>query len=263
MASDSPLKCALLARSVLALGGDAAEQREFLQSLLTNDVAKAAPDTLIYAALLTPQGKFLSDMFVMRDAAGDYRLDLPAPLAGDVLKRLTMYRLRRPVTLAPADIGVHAVWGGEPPPGALRDPRHPALGWRIYGPATEGAEMADYGAHRLALGVPEAPVDLVPNDTFILEAGFEALGGVDFTKGCYVGQEIVARMKHKTTLRKGYRTVSLDGSAEPGSEIVTEEGRNAGTLYSNGDGVGIALLRLDRADGPLRVKDGCAIRLPA
>lgn len=261
MASDSILKYARLARNVIALDGDAAEQGDFLQSLLTNDITKARADHLVYAALQTPQGKFLADMLVGLDPAGNYRLDVAAELAADVLKRLTMYRLRRPITLAKLEMPVFAVWGeGTPPQGAARDPRNDALGWRFYN-AEPSSAPGDYDLHRLQLGIPEAPADLIPNDTFLLEAGFEALHGVDFKKGCYVGQEIVARMKHKTTLRKGYRPVAVIGSAKPGTAITNAEGRDAGTLYSNRDGFGIALIRQDRAEGALAAGDDCTVRM--
>ena len=240
----------LTERSIVALSGDGDEQLDFLQSLVTNDVSRAAPDTLVYAALLTPQGKYLSDFLVWRTDAGDFRLDVATSLSADLVKRLTMYRLRRPIAIDHEQRDVTAVWGSDPGIG-LHDPRHPDLGWRIYDGTSIEAAPGDYDLHRLALGVPESAIDLVVNDTYVLEAGFERMAGVDFRKGCYVGQEIVARMKHKTELRKGLVPVRLSGNAPVGTVLMSDDGKPAGTLYSNRDGVGIAHLRFDRAKNPL------------
>lgn len=250
MASDGTLYGARLDREGIALSGPVDEQADFLQSLVTNDIGPASPDDLVYAALLTPQGKYLSDFFIFRDGDGNYVLDVAAGQGEALEKRLTMYRLRRPVDLTRTPLPAAAFWGGEMP-GALPDPRDSALGSRLYGEAVEVAIImataGDYDLHRLKLGVPESGTDLIPNDTYILEAGFERLNGVDFKKGCYIGQEIVARMKHKTDLRKQYRIVTVEGVADPDSPIVTEDGKPAGRLYSVRDGVGLALVRLERA----------------
>ncbi len=245
----------LIDRSIVTLGGDPAEQLDFLQSLVTNDVSRAAPDTLIYAALLTPQGKYLSDFLVWRDAKGNFRLDVARSQATDLVKRLTMYRLRRPIKITHAEHPVTVVWGNDPSAG-LRDPRHPNLGWRLYDDDTVEGAAGDYDLHRLSLAVPESGIDLVVNDTYVLEAGFEGLAGVDFRKGCYVGQEIVARMKHKTDLRKGLVRVTVDGSAPPSEPLLTTDGKAAGTLHSNRDGIGLAHLRFDRSVGILSDSEG-------
>ncbi len=259
MASTSPLFGERLdGRSVVSLSGAAGEQEEFLQSLVTNDVGRAAPDAMVYAALLTPQGKYLADFLVWRDAERNFHLDVATPLAADLVKRLTMYRLRRPVQLAMRETGVTVLWGlGAEPGRGLRDPRHPDLGWRVYdddGP--EGVEPGEYDLHRLRLGIPEGSVDLVVNETYLLEAGFERLHGVDFRKGCYVGQEIVARMKFKTELRKGLRRVAVEGKAPAGTPLYAPDGKLAGALLSNRGGYGLAHLRFDRAGGALRDGDG-------
>jgi hypothetical protein len=160
-----------------------------------------------------------------------------------------MYRLRAAVTIE--DSGLHVRRGtGPAPEGALPDPRHPALGWRLYGAET-GDDGTDFDAIRVDHCIPEAGIELIPNDTFILEAGFERLHGVDFRKGCYVGQEVTARMKHKTELRKGLATVEVDGTAPVGTPLLTADGKEAGTLYTQSHGRGIAYLRFDRADAPL------------
>ncbi len=247
MASNHVLFSSDLAdRSVIAFGGDADEQVDFLQSLVTNDISGAAPDHLVYAALLTPQGKYLGDFLIWRTPDGDFRLDVATILAADLVKRFTMYRLRRPIEINHAPHNVIAVWGDDPGKG-LRDPRHPDLGWRIYDDEGIDAASGDYDLHRLKLGVPESGSDLIVNDTYVLEAGFERLAGVDFRKGCYVGQEIVARMKHKTELKKGLVSISITGSAPAQTPLITKEGKPAGTLHSNRDGIGLAHLRFDRA----------------
>lgn len=229
-------------RTVLALGGS--ERLDFLQGIVTNDLAGLS-EGLIYTALLTPQGKYLADFFVKDD--GDRLLvDVATPLAADLFKRLKMYKLRADVTLD--ETGLHAIRGlGPAPEGALPDPRHPALGWRLYSETPGGKPVTDWEALRVAHCIPESGVELIPNDTFILEAGFERLHGVDFRKGCYVGQEVTARMKHKTVLKKGLATVAISGEAPaPGTEI-THAGKVAGTLYTVAGDSGIAYLRFDRA----------------
>ncbi len=255
MARDDTLHSESLSdRSIVSLSGDTGEQEEFLQSLVTNDVTGAAPGALVYAALLTPQGKYLSDFLIWRTEDGDFRLDVATALAGDLVKRLSMYRLRRPIEISQDPATVTAFWGGDPSIG-LRDPRHPDLGWRIYGTIDIVAEPGDYDLHRLKLGIPESATDLIVNDSYILEADFERLKGVDFRKGCYVGQEIVARMKFKTELRKGLCAVTVTGSAPPMTLLHAPDGKNAGILLSNRDGHGIAHLRFDRATAPMSDSD--------
>lgn len=225
----------------------------FLQGLVTNDVLRLKAPGIVYAALLSPQGKYLADFFVVN--TGDaLLLDLPGALADATLKRLTMYRLRAAVTLAPCDLVVTRGLG-DAPPGALPDPRHPALGWRAYcAPGIEtpgGAPGFDWASIRVAHVIPETGAELIPDETFILEAGFEALQGVDFRKGCYVGQEVTARMKHKTELRKGLIRVNIAGSAPVGTPILLPDGREAGRLGTQSGGRALAHLRFDRLAGPL------------
>ncbi|MFN6980013.1 MAG: hypothetical protein ACK4OP_17920, partial [Gemmobacter sp.] len=129
--------------------------------------------------------------------------------------------------------------------------RHPALGWRAYRDTPPGPPVTDWDAIRTAHLIPETGVELTPGDGYILEAGFERLNGVDFRKGCYVGQEVTARMKHKTDLRKGLVPVAIEGTAPPGTPLVTTDGREAGTLHTTNGPRGIAFLRFDRAGGPL------------
>ncbi|TDK49662.1 YgfZ/GcvT domain-containing protein [Antarcticimicrobium luteum] len=235
----------MTARRILRLSGP--ETEEFLQGLITNDIGKLG-DGLIYTALLTPQGKFIADFFLARDGA-EVLLDVAEALAEDLVKRLNMYKLRAKVTISPTDL--HLQRGtGPAPAGALPDPRHPDLGWRAYSEAAESDDDSDWDAIRVAHCIPETGIELTP-DSYILEAGFEALNGVDFRKGCYVGQEVTARMKHKTELRKGLRRVRVEGSAPVGTAI-TADGKPAGMLYTQSGGHGIAYLRLDRATGAMQ-----------
>ena len=220
---------------------------DFLQGLITNDMAKLKHG-LLYAALLTPQGKFLTDFFLL-ERGDTITLDAPASTAEDLLRRLTMYRLRADVQIAPSTLNVKR-GTGTAPDNALPDPRHDALGWRLYG-AESGDDGTDYAAIRVAHCIPKTGVELIPNETYILEAGFESLNGVDFRKGCYVGQEIIARMKHKTTLKKGYVTVNITGTAPAGTPV-TSDGKPAGTLFTQSGNRAIAYLRFDRAQGELR-----------
>ena len=220
----------------------------FLQGLVSNDLRPLeGTDGIVWCALLTPQGKYLADFFVVR-SAGHLLIDIATPLAAATLRRLTMYRLRADVQIAPADLHVQRGLGPMPA-GALPDPRHPALGWRSYG-AEGGQPAIDWDAIRIAHLIPESGVELIPDDSYILEAGFERLHGVDFRKGCYVGQEVTARMKHKTELRKGLARVAIDGHAPIGTEILAD-GKPAGLLFSQSGGQAIAYLRFDRADAAL------------
>ena len=218
----------------------------FLQGLVSNDLRplETGPG-IVWAALLTPQGKYLADFFVVRLPDGPLLIDIAAPLAADTLRRLTLYRLRADVQIAPSPLMVSRGLG-TPPQGALSDPRHPALGWRSYAVDSLPTAPIDWDAIRVRHVIPESGVELVPDDTYILEAGFERLHGVDFRKGCYVGQEVTARMRHKTDLRKGLVRVRVEGTAPVGAEILAD-GKPAGTLFTQSGGLGIAHLRFERA----------------
>ena len=226
-------------RKLFDIAGKDAEP--FLQNLVTNDV-DAMGDGLLYTALLTPQGKYLADFFLHRRGEVIV-LDVDAALADGLARRLTMYRLRADVTITESAYQVFC-GTGDAPEGALPDPRHEAMGWRLYGDAS-GEDGTDFDAIRVAHCIPQTGVELTEG-TFILEAGFERLGGVDFRKGCYVGQEVTARMKHKTELRKGLVTVDVEGAAPPGTEI-DAGGKPAGTLFTQSGGRGIAYVRFQRA----------------
>ncbi|WP_444665948.1 CAF17-like 4Fe-4S cluster assembly/insertion protein YgfZ [Cereibacter changlensis] len=237
-------------RRVYAVTG--ADALPFLQGMLSNDVLRLQKGPgIVWAALLTPQGKYLADFFVV-NTGERLLLDIKADIAEATMRRLTMYKLRADAQIAPTDLSVSRGLGLAPP-GALPDPRHEALGWRGYG-AAGGPPEIDWDAIRVAECIPETGIELIPDDSYLLETGFERLHGVDFRKGCYVGQEVTARMKHKTELRKGLARVSVEGSAPVGTEIVAE-GKPVGTLYTQSGGHGIAYLRFDRATGEMRAGD--------
>ena len=236
-------------RRVLRVTG--ADRQSFLQGLVTNDLRKLDRGP-VYAAILTPQGKYLAD-FLMLAAPDAILIDVKDDLADALLRRLQMYRLRADVQIAPTELRVTRGLG-TPPEGAVHDPRHAALGWRLYGAGEGAAPEIDWDGIRVANCIPETGVELVPEQTFILEAGFERLNGVDHRKGCYVGQEVTARMKHKTELRKGLATVAVSGPAGPGAEI-TADGRAVGTLHTRSGDRAIAYLRFDRATGPMQAGD--------
>ena len=242
-------------RAVVEVAGP--EARPFLQGLVTNDVEKSS-EGLIYAALLTPQGKYLFDFFLLANDGG-ILIDVAASSAHELMVRLSMYRLRSAVDVQLTDIRV-ARGMSERPPGAFSDPRHPALGWRAYGETPKADQQIVWDRVRVANCVPESGIELIPDKTFILEAGFERLNGVDFHKGCFVGQEVTARMKHKTELRRRLATVDVEGAAPVGTEI-TDNGRKVGILYSQAGGKGIAYLRFDRISGGPMAADGAALRL--
>ena len=224
-----------MTRQIIRLTGE--DRIEFLQGLVTNDISRGA----CWAALLTPQGKYLADFLVIpQDDA--LLLDVDAGLADDLMRRLSMYKLRSKVTLEAIDMPV-ARGTGPAAEGAIADPRHDALGWRHYG--ATGDDGTDWDAIRVTHCIPESLIELIPNDTFILEAGFERLHGVDFRKGCYVGQEVTARMKHKTELRKGLTVLAIDGQAPVGTKIVSD-GREVGVLFTQSGGKAIAHVRFDR-----------------
>ncbi len=235
-------------RSLFRITGE--ESRDFLQNLVTNDVA-GLKDGLVYAALLSPQGKYLADFFLVPH--GDaVLLDVKSDLAADLLRRLTMYKLRSKVVIDEIDLPVTRGLG-DTPEGAFADPRDPALGWRAYGEAG-GEPATDWDAIRVARLVPETGIELQPNETYVLETGFERLRGVDFRKGCYVGQEVTARMKHKTEFKKGLARVSVEGEAEAGTQI-TADGKPAGVLHTRAGDEAIAYLRFDRAGGEMVAGD--------
>ncbi|MFA8384574.1 MAG: folate-binding protein YgfZ [Pelagibaca sp.] len=234
-------------RTVFGISGT--DARDFLQGLVTNDVAKLEHG-LVYAAMLTPQGKYRADFFLV-PRGDEILLDVDSALAPGLKQALTMYKLRSKVDITETDIVVTRGLG-DAPEGAFADPRDPALGWRGYD-GQPGDDSVDWDAVRVAAVVPQGGVELTP-DSFILEMGFERLNGVDFRKGCYVGQEVTARMKHKTELRKGLAKVAVEGSAPVGTDITVGD-KPSGTLFTQAGGAGLAYLRFDRADKDMRAGD--------
>ncbi|MCB1884425.1 MAG: folate-binding protein YgfZ [Geminicoccaceae bacterium] len=262
-------------RAVLRLAGP--DARGLLQGLVTNDVGRLAPDRALYAMLLTPQGRYLFDFILFADGDDAVLLDTEAARLDDLVRRLALYRLRAKAAIEPrTDFAVAAAWGGVWKDGAVvpeglraaLDPRDPRLGHRIVGPAdglaaglaAAGFTRADpsaYHVHRLALGVPEAGHDLIPERSLPLEIGLERLNGVDFNKGCYVGQELTARTKYRGLLKRRLVPVAIEGAPPPPGAAVTQDGRAVGEMRSHQGRNGLALLRLEalKREAPLLVGD--------
>ncbi|NWH09298.1 MAG: folate-binding protein YgfZ [Alphaproteobacteria bacterium] len=239
----------LPSRAVVSVAG--ADAAGFLQGLITNDIAKAAGAPL-YAALLTPQGKYLFD-FILAAHDDGFLIDCERARAEALIARLLAYRLRAKVAIALTDWCVMAAWGETPQPQsgetAFPDPRHPALGFRLLAPVALGtttASESDYHRHRIGLGVPEGAMDFAPEETFLLEGNAEELHGVDFKKGCYVGQELTARMKHRGTARRRVLRVRAEAALPPFGTPLMQDGSEVGTMMSALDGAGLALVRIDR-----------------
>jgi folate-binding protein YgfZ len=251
-------------RAVIAISGP--EAGDFLQGLITNDLSRVTPDSLVYAALLTPQGKILFDFLIgQQDAA--FLLDCLSTSREALVKRLSLYRLRAKVEIAPRD-DLAVAWSREAtaPNGFLRDPRHGELGFRAIvakaeAPQARGAEH--FQAERLRVGVPEGR-DFGQDKMFALDSDLDELGGIAFDKGCYVGQELTARMKHRGTARKRLLPLTADAALPTHEASVTAGGRDVGTLQSVYGDRGFALVRLDRleeaGDAALSA-DGIAVRI--
>lgn len=255
------LRVASLARRALVrVSGP--EAASFLQGLLTCDVEGLAPGGLRYGALLTPQGKFLFDLFVV-GGGESLLIDVEADRRDAFVRRLSMYRLRAKVEIALADGGVWARWGADASAPWIQDPRLPALGARAYGdpPEAETASEDDYDGWRLSLGVPDPARDCEVDRSFPIEADFDLLNGIDFQKGCFVGQETTSRMKRRGQIRTRTVPIDFDGPAPaPGSEILAGELR-AGEVLSGREGRALALVRLDRVEGAALTVDGRAVRI--
>ena len=238
-------------RGVLRVSG--AEARAFLQGLFTCDVERVAPGNPAFGALLTPQGKIIVD-FVLSEQDDAFWLDVPAQLAADLLKRLRLYRLRAQIELTDLSetMGVQAIWGEEPlPAGAQPDPRHASLGARLIAEratlAKNPGDRAAYEAQRIACGIPQGGQDFAYGEAFPHEANMDLIGGVDFKKGCYVGQEVVSRVHHRGTARRRILPAALAGAAPaPGTPVLAGE-VEVGALGSTAGAHALASIRLDRA----------------
>lgn len=254
-------------RAVLRItGGDA---RKFLENVITNDVDSLGVDEARFAALLTPQGKIVADFFVIgasEEDGGGFLLDMPKALADDIQKKLGFYKLRAAVTLEPRpDLTIGVILDGKASAElglVFADPRHPDLGQRIVLPAesakadfeSAGFAIVDAGAYhekRIALCIPEGGKDYVYSDAYPHEADMDQLNGVDFKKGCFIGQEVVSRMERKTTPRKRIVQATFDTAPFPGVEVKAG-GKPVGHMGSGVNGKGIAMVRLDRVHDALQ-----------
>jgi folate-binding protein YgfZ len=250
-------------RGVVKVAGD--EARTFLHGLLSANILTLPPGTARFSALLSPQGKIVADFIVTEAPArdgGGFFLDVPRALAKSLVDKLNLYKLRSHIMVEDLSeiLGVLAAWDGD---GAVKfgleyaDPRLPALGLRTMvaphraadAAASLGAILVDaneYEAHRIALGIPRGGIDFHYGDAFPHEADMDQLGGVDFAKGCYVGQEVVSRMEHRGIARMRSVPIRYDGAAPEAGTAITAGERQIGTMGSAAGGRGIALLRLDR-----------------
>ncbi|HEX7760320.1 MAG TPA: folate-binding protein [Caulobacteraceae bacterium] len=237
--------------------------RGFLQGLVTQDVETLAAGEARFGAMLTPQGRLLYDLFLVGQEDGCL-IDCHAQVRDALVQRLTIYRLRAKVEIALLDSPVLALWGGPAwggpaPAGWVADPRLPALGFRGYGvPAPADAALADeaaYARHALDLGVP-GPADWGSDKTYPIEANFDLLNGIDFKKGCFVGQETTSRMKRRGAVKTRMLPITFDGPApNAGSEVLNGTLR-AGEVLSGSAGRAMAAVRLDRLEGDLALADG-------
>lgn len=267
-------------RAILEISGP--DRAAFLQGLISNDVARLASGHAMYAALLTAQGRYLHD-FILAPEGERYLLDGEAARLADLTRRLTLYRLRSKVTLTP--IGTYvaaAAFGGDvaaaldlsPEPGAVApfadgvafiDPRDAALGARLVLSrenttllAERGltlTDAADYDRLRLSRGVPDGSRDLVPEKALLMESRFDELNGIDWNKGCYIGQEVTARMKYRALVKKQLVPVSVAGALPAPGTAIMADGDEVGEFRSGRDGNALALLRLDALEKPLRAGD--------
>jgi folate-binding protein YgfZ len=276
------MKAALLPdRGVIKVIGDGA--RNFLHGLVTADMLNLTPGSARFCALLTPQGKIIADFFVVEASArdgGGFFLDTPRTLTATLLDRLNLYKLRAKVLIEDLSevLGVLAIWDGAAPTKyglCYDDPRLSALGMRSMMPPHRAADAAaeldaelvaadEYEAHRIALGIPRGGIDFAYGDAFPHETDMDQLGGIDFAKGCYVGQEVVSRIEHRGTARTRAVPIRYNGAAPPSGAAITAGGRQVGAVGSAMNGRGVALLRLDRvaeADGETLEAGGVAIHI--
>lgn len=239
-------------RALIRVSGP--DARSFLHTLLTQDVETLAPGELRFGALLSPPGRLLFDLFLWGEDDAVV-LDVAADRRDALLQRLAMYKLRAQVTLEPDDRPVLAAWGVDPAVGFVADPRAPDLGGRsLTDHVVTDTTEDDWQAHRLAIGVPDPAADAPSDKVYPIEADFDLLNGIDFQKGCFVGQETTSRMKRRGSIKNRMLPIAFDGPPPPfGAEVLNGELR-AGEVMSGRDGAAMALLRLDRLDGALTVE---------
>lgn len=247
----------LESRAVISVGGS--DAKSFLNGLLSQEVETLAPGELRFSGLLTPQGRLLYDLFVAETPEG-VLLDVAAEHRDAIVMRLTMYKLRAKVELAASALAVFAAW---PAAGGYADPRLPALGARLYTDTqVTTATEDDYEAHRLALGVP-GPADWGTDKLYPIDADFDLLAGIDFKKGCFVGQETTSRMKRRGTIKNRMLPITFEGPAPAfGAEVLAGTLR-AGEVLSGRDGRAMALLRLDRIEGADLTVDDRPVKVDA
>ena len=235
------------------------DSRPFLHNLLTQDVEGLTAGQLRFGALLSPPGRLLFDLFLLGEAEA-VLLDVAADRREALMQRLAMYRLRGRIEIEAVDPAVFASWPGAPE-GFVADPRTALLGGRAYGGGfAANADEDAYDAHRLSVGVPDPARDMAVDRTYPIEANFDLLNGIDFAKGCFVGQETTSRMKRRGAIRNRMLPIVFDGPAPPVGAEVLNGALRAGEVMTGHDGTAIALLRLDRLEGALTV-DGRAVRV--
>jgi folate-binding protein YgfZ len=244
-------------RGIITVAGD--DRVAFLQGLVSNDIAAAAPGYAVWAALLTPQGKWLADFFVFYHDE-TLKLDCERAQIPMLIQRLSRYRLRMKVALGVDDASqVHVAWGGSPEVEGVvaPDPRLPDFAWRILAlpevrsqdrqtaSQTSNATAEDWDLYRLAAGLPDGSRDMEPDRTLLLEAGFDELAGVSWSKGCYMGQELTARTKYRGLLKRRLVPVAVEGPMPaPGTPVLRED-IEVGIMRSGREQIGLAVLRLD------------------
>jgi folate-binding protein YgfZ len=244
----------LAGRGVIGVSGS--DRVSFLNGLVSNDVALVAPGQAVWAALLSPQGRYISDFFIFTDE-NRLLLDAPRAMVADLLRRLARFRLRAQVELQDLSesLQVYAAWAGMPPavPVTAPDPRLELAGCRMLSaePIETNASEAAYDAHRLSLGLPDGPPDLEPDKTLLLEAGFDELHGIAWDKGCYMGQELTARTKYRGLVKRRLVPVTMqEPPPAPGTPVMAD-GSEVGTLRSSAGQIGLAMLRIDALKKPL------------
>ena len=257
-------------RSLIRLSGP--DKASFLQGLITNDVTKISYQHPLYSAFLTPQGKFLNDLFIIETANGDWLID--GENAEDLLKRLSLFKLRSNIVLEnlKEQYSVYAVWDDAVPPLegiAINDPRLPQLGQRWYMSPDVGLTMLlspleTYDRHRILLGVGDGSRDVPVQRGVILEHNFNELGAIDWQKGCYMGQELIARTHYRGEIRKRLLPVKIEGPAVPyGAAILDAQGEEVGEMRTSVNDYGLAMLRLSVFDTqPVELKGNQTILKP-
>jgi folate-binding protein YgfZ len=238
---------ALPARTVLAVTG--ADRVGFLNGLVSNDVALAAPGHAIWSALLTAQGKYVADFFIFAEP-DHLLLDCETGHAAMLMQRLLRYKLRADIAMNTTALIVHAAWDGQPDTTntiAAPDPRLPEAGWRLLAdhPLPATATPEDWDLHRLSLGLPDGARDMEAEKTVLLEAGFDELHGISWTKGCYMGQELTARTRYRGLIKRRLLPVRADHALPPPGTPLRANDREVGQMRSSRGTLGLATIRLD------------------